>query len=316
MNREHPSGDDGASPSQLIEINRICDRFEEAWRAGRRPAIEDCLKEMAEPSRPALLRELLATELELRRSVGERPGVAEYRTRFSGHTAVVEAAFERAGLAPTPLAAAANQDPVASHTGWNLLFGLLALQNNFIDRDALLAAFNTGSPTRRGRWGTSCGLGACSTARVTRWWRPWSGSTSSSTAGTRRGAWRPWPSATRPVKRSKKSATPASTPPCRLPARWHPRAATSLQLGGHLFQGRYRTELVEDETYLWVLTRYIHLNPVRAGMVPRPEQWAWSSYPGYAFRRCRFDWVAHEQLLAAWSGEFAAPTLRRRTGAS
>ena len=31
--------------------------------------------------------------------------------------------------------------------------------------------------------------------------------------------------------------------------------------GGHLFQGRYRTELVEDETYLWVLTRYVHLNP-------------------------------------------------------
>ena len=30
---------------------------------------------------------------------------------------------------------------------------------------------------------------------------------------------------------------------------------------GHLFQGRYRTELVEDETYLWVLTRYVHLNP-------------------------------------------------------
>ena len=76
------------------------------------------------------------------------------------------------------------------------------------------------------------------------------------------------------------------------------------RLGGHLFQGRYRTELVEDETYLWILTRYIHLNPVRAGMVLRPEQWAWSSYPGYAFRRCRFDWVAHEQLLAAWSGEF------------
>jgi hypothetical protein len=76
------------------------------------------------------------------------------------------------------------------------------------------------------------------------------------------------------------------------------------RLGGHLFQGRYRTELVEDETYLWVLTRYVHLNPVRAGMVLRPEQWAWSSYPGYAFRRCRFDWVAHEQLLAVWSGEF------------
>ena len=43
--------------------------------------------------------------------------------------------------------------------------------------------------------------------------------------------------------------------------------------GGHLFQGRYRTELVEDETYLWVLTRYVHLNPVRAGLSATPEAW-------------------------------------------
>ena len=43
--------------------------------------------------------------------------------------------------------------------------------------------------------------------------------------------------------------------------------------GGHLFQGRYRTELVEDETYLWVLTRYVHLNPVRAGLAATPEAW-------------------------------------------
>ena len=48
---------------------------------------------------------------------------------------------------------------------------------------------------------------------------------------------------------------------------------------GHLFQGRYRTELVEDETYLWVLTRYVHLNPVRAGLAATPEAWIWSSCP-------------------------------------
>ena len=47
----------------------------------------------------------------------------------------------------------------------------------------------------------------------------------------------------------------------------------------HLFQGRYRTELVEDETYLWVLTRYVHLNPVRAGLSATPEAWIWSSSP-------------------------------------
>ena len=56
---------------------------------------------------------------------------------------------------------------------------------------------------------------------------------------------------------------------------------------GHLFQGRYRTELVEDETYLWVLTRYVHLNPVRAGLSATPEAWIWSSCPGYFRRRDR-----------------------------
>ena len=73
---------------------------------------------------------------------------------------------------------------------------------------------------------------------------------------------------------------------------------------GHLFQGRYRTELVEDETYLWVLTRYVHLNPVRAGLAAKPDAWRWSSCPGYFRRRDRLEWVAYESLLSAWAGEF------------
>ncbi|MFZ6778044.1 transposase [Undibacterium sp. Ji83W] len=47
---------------------------------------------------------------------------------------------------------------------------------------------------------------------------------------------------------------------------------------GHLFQGRYKAILVQREAHLLELTRYIVLNPVRAGMVPLPEQWHWSSY--------------------------------------
>ncbi len=80
--------------------------------------------------------------------------------------------------------------------------------------------------------------------------------------------------------------------------------ARSHRHGGHLFQGRYRTELVEDETYLWVLTRYVHLNPVRAGLVDAPQAWPWSSCPGYFRRRDRRDWVAYDELLKAWAGEF------------
>jgi putative transposase len=68
---------------------------------------------------------------------------------------------------------------------------------------------------------------------------------------------------------------------------------------GHVFQGRFRAQLVEDETYYWTVSRYLHLNPVRAGLVVHPRDWPWSSYPGYDNRRRRVDWVAYDTLLAA-----------------
>jgi REP element-mobilizing transposase RayT len=71
---------------------------------------------------------------------------------------------------------------------------------------------------------------------------------------------------------------------------------------GHVFQGRYRTELVEDETYLWTVTRYVHLNPVRARIAEQPAAWPWSSYPGYAHLGRRLEWVAYDELLASWDG--------------
>ena len=47
---------------------------------------------------------------------------------------------------------------------------------------------------------------------------------------------------------------------------------------GHLFQGRYKAILVEKESYLLELARYVVLNPVRAGLVSHPGEWKWSSY--------------------------------------
>lgn len=47
---------------------------------------------------------------------------------------------------------------------------------------------------------------------------------------------------------------------------------------GHVFQGRYKAILVERDSYLLELARYVVLNPVRAGMVRGPRQWRWSSY--------------------------------------
>lgn len=51
---------------------------------------------------------------------------------------------------------------------------------------------------------------------------------------------------------------------------------------GHLFQGRYKSILVEKESYLLEVSRYVVLNPVRAKTVEKPEDWKWSSYRGTA----------------------------------
>ena len=48
---------------------------------------------------------------------------------------------------------------------------------------------------------------------------------------------------------------------------------------GHLFQGRFKAILVERESYLLELCRYVVLNPLRAGMVTHPAHYLWSSYP-------------------------------------
>jgi len=50
---------------------------------------------------------------------------------------------------------------------------------------------------------------------------------------------------------------------------------------GHLFQGRYKSILIDKDNYFLELTRYIHLNPVRANIEKQPEKYKWSSYKGY-----------------------------------
>lgn len=50
---------------------------------------------------------------------------------------------------------------------------------------------------------------------------------------------------------------------------------------GHLFQDRYRSESVENDRYLMTVIRYIHQNPVKAGLAKRPSDWQWSSCQAY-----------------------------------
>jgi REP element-mobilizing transposase RayT len=66
---------------------------------------------------------------------------------------------------------------------------------------------------------------------------------------------------------------------------------------GHLFQGRYRAQLIENEGHYWEVSRYIHLNPVRARLVARPQEWRWGSYPGYHRPARALPWVTYRRVL-------------------
>lgn len=50
---------------------------------------------------------------------------------------------------------------------------------------------------------------------------------------------------------------------------------------GHIYQGRFHSSLVDKEAYLLEVVRYVHLNPVRAGMVHHPRDYLWTSYHAY-----------------------------------
>lgn len=58
---------------------------------------------------------------------------------------------------------------------------------------------------------------------------------------------------------------------------------------GHLFQDRYKSEAIEDDRYLLTVLRYIHRNPVKAGMVKHIKDYQWSSYSEYIHKSSIID---------------------------
>ncbi len=74
---------------------------------------------------------------------------------------------------------------------------------------------------------------------------------------------------------------------------------------GHVFEGRYRCRVIENESYLWSVLRYNFLNPVPV-IVDHPAAWPWSSYPGLRDVRARLPWVCYDELLEAWAAEFGS----------
>jgi len=71
---------------------------------------------------------------------------------------------------------------------------------------------------------------------------------------------------------------------------------------GHLFQGRYKAILVEADEYATELSRYLHLNPVRAKMTSLPEEYRWSSYRGYIGLNKAPYWLSEDFILGYFGG--------------
>ncbi|MFH2092803.1 MAG: transposase [Pseudomonadota bacterium] len=81
--------------------------------------------------------------------------------------------------------------------------------------------------------------------------------------------------------------------------------------GGHLFQGRFKSIIVENEAYLLRLSCYIHRNPVRAGITERLVDYPWSSYRFYAYQTLKApEWLNFKFILNQLSGEDHHKTYR------
>lgn len=78
---------------------------------------------------------------------------------------------------------------------------------------------------------------------------------------------------------------------------------------GHLFHGRYKSILVDKDSYLLELIRYIHLNPVRAGLVQRPEDHVWSSHREYCLAKPA-SWVTTDWALSFFSDRYEVAVRR------
>jgi len=74
---------------------------------------------------------------------------------------------------------------------------------------------------------------------------------------------------------------------------------------GHIFQGRFKAILVQKENYLLELCRYVVLNPVRAGVVEKPETWRWSSYQSTAGLRKEPDYLTTDWILGLFNSKRA-----------
>ncbi len=85
---------------------------------------------------------------------------------------------------------------------------------------------------------------------------------------------------------------------------------------GHLFGGRYKAQLIDERSpgYLVTAANYVHLNPVRAGLLRETgplHKYLWSSYPAYLQRRLRPDWLRLDRVFGEHGVQIDSPKGRR-----
>jgi len=78
------------------------------------------------------------------------------------------------------------------------------------------------------------------------------------------------------------------------------------ELTGHLFQGRYKAVLVQKQSYLLEVSRYIVLNPLRANMVPTLDEWQWSSHHFLTRQKPSPSWFERDWLLSQFGDTHVA----------
>jgi eukaryotic-like serine/threonine-protein kinase len=139
MAHHKPDPNDPNPANSAVQVDRVCDAFEAAWKAGERPRIEDFLPSAHAGSHQDLFRELLIVELHWRQAGRESPEKGEYISRFPGLATEIDRAFGMANAAAEP-PQQLRRDGKGNDR--NLLFGILAVQLDFISRDALVAAMH------------------------------------------------------------------------------------------------------------------------------------------------------------------------------
>ncbi len=97
----------------------------------------------------------------------------------------------------------------------------------------------------------------------------------------------------------------------RIASQYARMVQTRLDTTGHLFERRYHAVLVDADAYLVTLVRYIHLNPVRAGLVTDPAEYPWSSHRAY-LGLSQHDWVTTEFTFRMLANQPSHATARYR----